>query len=119
MKVNDFPTLPNNANLTRGTRVAMSGGYLAAAGATTDELGTIADDVQTTDGYATVVPFNFAGVKQFKAGSAITQYATVYAAASGTVAATGTLRRGIALQAASGSGALVDVLVQGGSAAAL
>lgn len=119
MKVVDFPVLPNNAAITRGTRVKLSGGYLAAASATEDEVGTITDDVQTTDSYASIVPFNFSGVKQFIASGSITQYATVYAAASGKIASTGTLRRGIALQAASGNGALVDVLVQGGSAAAL
>jgi len=117
MKVNDFPTFPNNANLTRGTRVKLSGGYLLAAGATEDELGTIADDVQTTDEVAAVVPFNFGGVKQMVCSAAVTQYATVFAAASGRVAATGTLRRGIALQAGSAAGAIIDVLVQGGSAA--
>lgn len=117
MKTTDFPTFPNNSNLTRGTRVKMSGGYLAAAGAAEDELGTIAETVQTTDGYASVIPFNFGGVKEMVCSAAVTQYATVFAAASGKVAATGTLRRGIALQAGSADTAIISVLVQGGSAA--
>lgn len=119
MKVNEFPTLPNNSNLKRGLRVKLSGGYATAASASEDELGTVADDVQSTDSVVTIVPFNYGGVKQFIADTAITQYATVYAAADGEVAPTGTLRRGIALQAASGAAAKVDVLIQGGSSAAL
>jgi len=98
----------------------MSGGYLAAASGTQDELGTIADTTLSTDTMAAVIPFNEAGVKEFIASGSVTQYATVYAAASGKVTSTpGTLRRGVALLAASGDGAIIPVLVQGGSAAAL
>lgn len=120
MRTNSTPTFPNNAALTRGTRVVMSGGYLAAASGTQDELGTIADTTLSTDTTAGIIPFNESGVKQFIASGSVTQYATVYAAASGKVSSTpGTLRRGIALEAASGDGAIIPVLVQHGSAAAL
>ena len=119
MRTNSTPSFPNNAALTRGTRVIMSGGYLAAASATQDELGTIADTTLATDTMATIIPINESGVKQFVANGSVTQYATVYAAASGKVSTTVGLRRGIALEAASGDGAIIPVLVQVGSAAAL
>jgi len=119
VRVEEYPTLPNNAALTRGTRVLLSGGYLAAASASQDEIGTISDDVLATDGYASVVPIGFSGVRQMVASASISQYATVYAAASGKIASTGTLRRGIALDAASGDGAIIRVLTQHGSCAAL
>lgn len=120
MRTNTTPSFPSNSALTRGTRVLMSAGYLAAASATQDELGTIADTTLSTDTMATIIPINESGVKQFVASAAITQYATVYAAASGKITSTpGTLRRGIALEAASGDGAIIPVLVQHGSAAAL
>lgn len=119
MNTNNQPTFPNNSALTRGTRVKMSGGYLAAAGDDEDELGTLPDTVLSTDTVAAVVPFNHSGVKQFIAAGAISQYATVFAAASGKIDDSGTLRRGIALEAASGDGAIIPVLVQGGSAAAV
>lgn len=115
MKVSDFPSLPNNSALGRGIRVGLSGGNLAAVGDDADELGTIADNVLATDPVAAVIPLNYYGVKQYVASGAITQYAIVYAAADGKIAATGTLRRGIALEAASGDGAIIQVLHQGGS----
>jgi len=117
MRVNSTPTFPSNSALGRGIRVVMSGGYLAAASSSQDELGTIADTTVSTDTIAAVIPFNESGVKQMVCSTAVTQYATVFAASSGKVAPTGTLRRGIALQAGSGDGAVIDVLVQSGSAA--
>lgn len=120
MRVNSTPTFPNNSALGRGIRVKMSAGYLVAASGSEDELGTLADSVLSTDTVAAVVPLNESGVKQFVASGSVTQYATVYADASGKVSSTpGTLRRGIALEAASGDGAIIPVLVQSGSAAAL
>ena len=119
MRVNSTPTFPNNAALGRGIRVVMTGGFLAAASSSQDELGTMTDTVLSTDTIGSIVPLNESGVKQMVCSTAVTQYATVYAASSGKVAPTGTLRRGIALTAGSGDGAIIDVLVQGGSAAAL
>ena len=119
MRVNSTPTFPSNSALGRGIRVKMSAGYLVAASSSEDELGTLADVVLAGDAVAAVVPFNESGVKQMVCSTAVTQYASVYAAASGKVAPTGTLRRGIALQAGSGDGAIIDVLVQHGSAAAI
>ena len=120
MRINSTPTFPSNSALGRAIRVKMSAGYLVAASGTEDELGTLADTVLSTDTVAAVITINESGVKQFVASGAVTQYATVYAAASGKVSSTpGTLRRGIALEAASGDGAIIPVLVQGGSAAAL
>lgn len=119
MKVNDIPTLPNNSALGRGIRVILSGGYLAAASATQDELGTLPDAVLSGDAYAAVLPINYYGVREMVASAAISQYATVYAAANGKIASTGTLRRGIALEAASGDNSIIRVLSQAGSMAAL
>lgn len=120
MRTNSTPSFPSNSALTRGTRVKMSGGYLAAASGTEDELGTIADTTLSTDTMAAIIPFNESGVKQFICSASVAQYATVYAAASGKITSTpGTLRRGIALEAGSGDGAIIPVLVQNGSAAAL
>jgi len=119
MKVNCHPCFPSNSALTRGTRVKMSAGYLVAASATEDELGTVADTTLATDTVCAVIPFNESGVKQHICSTAVTALATVYAAASGKVAPTGTLRRGIAIEAGSGDGAIIPVLVQGGSTAPL
>lgn len=119
MRTNSTPNFPSNSALTRGTRVKMSAGYLVAASATEDELGTISDTTLSTDTMAAVIPFNESGVKQFICSASVTQYATVYAAASGKVSTTVGLRRGIALEAGSGDGAIIPVLVQHGSAAAL
>ncbi len=116
MRVNDQPTFPNNSALGRATRVTMSAGYLVAAGATTDEFGTLQDSVLSTDTYASVLPLGYFGVREYIANAAISQYATVWAASSGKVSSTpGTLRRGIALEAASGDGSIIRVLMQAGS----
>lgn len=120
MRVNSTPTFPSNSALGRAIRVKMSAGFLVAAGATDDELGTLNDAVLSTDTLGAVIPFNESGVKEFVCSAAVAELATVYAAASGKVTSTpGTLRRGIALKAGSGDGAIIPVLVQGGSAAAL
>lgn len=117
MRVNDVPTFPNNSALGRALRVTMSGGYLAVAGATTDEFGTLQDSVLATDEYASVLPKGYYGVREYVANGSISQYAPVYAAAAGKVASSGSLRRGIALEAASGDGSIIRVLAQSGSGA--
>lgn len=119
MRVNDQPTFPNNSALGRAIRVTMSGGYLAAAGASTDEYGTLQDSVLSTDTYASVLPLGYFGTREYVANGAISQYATVFAAASGKVGTSGTLRRGIALEASSGDGSIIRVLAQAGSGSAV
>lgn len=115
MRVNDQPTFPNNSALGRALRVTMSAGYLVVAGASTDEYGTLQDSVLSTDPYASVLPLGYFGVREYVANGSISQYATVFAAASGKVGSSGTLRRGVALEAASGDGSIIRVLFQAGS----
>lgn len=115
MRVSQFPTLPNNSALAEGTRVKMSAGYLVAASSSEDEIGTIEQRVLAGDTVANVTPINWAGVRHMIAAGAITQYATVYAAASGKIDSTGTLLRGMAMEAASGSGSVIKVLFANGA----
>lgn len=118
MLVSHQPTFPNNSALKRGIRVKMtgSGGYLVAAGATEDELGTIVESVLASDTLAAIVPIGNGGVKQMVANGVVNPMEVVYAAAAGKVSATpGTLRRGIALTASSGDNSIINVLPQAGS----
>ena len=88
----------------------MSGGFLVAASGTEDELGTIEQRVLASDPLASVLPIMNACVRHMIANSAITAPETVYAAASGKIDNTGTLIRGVALEAASGNGSVIKVL---------
>lgn len=110
MLVAQRPSLPNNSALAEGTRVKMSAGFLVAASGSEDEAGTIEQRVFATDPVATVIPLGAAVVRHMICAAAITQYATVYAAAAGKIDASGTLVRGIALDAGSGSGSMIRVL---------
>lgn len=108
-------TLPNNSALAEGTRVKMSAGYLVAASSSEDEIGTIEQRVLATDPVATVLPINFPGVRHMIAAGAINTLTTVYAAASGKIDATGTLLRGMTMEAASGAGSVIKVLFANGA----
>jgi len=110
MHVNEVPTFPNNSALAEGLRVKLSGGYLTAAGAAEDELGTMEGLTLADDSTGAVLPLDEAGVRHMIASEAIAQYETVYAAASGKVATSGTLIRGIAMEAASGNNSVIKVL---------
>lgn len=111
MLVSPRATFPSNSALAEGLRVKMSSGYLVAASGTDVDLGTIEQVVLAGDTTAAVLSRTQAGVRHFIASTAITQYAAVYAAASGKVAATGTLQLGWAMEAASGSGSVIKVFV--------
>lgn len=115
MWVSKLPAFPNNSALAEGTRVKMSAGFLVAASSSEDEIGTIEQRVLATDTVATVLPINAYGVRHMIAAGAITQYATVYAAASGKIDATGTLVRGMAMEAASGAGSVIKVIFANGA----
>lgn len=115
MWVSKLPTFPNNSALAEGTRVKMSAGFLVAASGTEDELGTIEQRVLATDTVATVLPINAYGIRHMIATAALTQYATVYAAAAGKIDATGTLLRGMTMEAASGAGSVTKVLFTNGA----
>lgn len=112
MLTNDYPTFQNNSALGKGIRVKLSGGYLVAAGAAEDELGTLNDLTLASTPNAAVLPIEYFGARKMVASEAVTQYATVYAAAAGKIATSGTLIRGIALEAASGNNSIIWVLTQ-------
>ena len=120
MHVNRYPSFPNSAALGRGLRVKLTAGVLAAAGASDDELGVLPEAVLASDTMASVIPNGTPGVVEMVAAVAITQYATVFTAAGGKIGVTATgLRRGIAMEAASGDNSIIKVLVQGGSGPAV
>lgn len=93
-------------------RVKIASSVLALAGSTEDEVGVLEQNVITTDTLAAVIPLDDQASRQGVASEAITQYATVYAGASGKIAASGTLVRGIALTSASGDGSIIEYLPQ-------
>lgn len=104
-------TLPNNAALAWRRRVRLSGGYLAYAGANESELGVLDEASFATDTAASVALPKNGTVQWMTAAGAITQYADVYAAASGKISATvGSVYIGKALDAASGDGSEIRVL---------
>lgn len=110
MHVAEMPNFPSNSALAEGLRVKLSGGYLAAASGSEDELGTMESLTLAGDLSGTVLPIDEAGVRHMIASEAITQYATVYAAASGKIAASGTLIRGVSMEAASGNNSVIKVM---------
>ncbi|MBL9084202.1 MAG: hypothetical protein JNK76_20550 [Planctomycetales bacterium] len=103
-------SFPNNAALSEGLRVVLSGGYLAAAGAGDIELGTMEERSFSTDTAAPVRLRNAQGTRRMIANAAISQYAAVYAAASGKVAPSGPRKIGIALTAAGANNDVLEVL---------
>jgi len=104
-------TLPCNTTLGRFIRVKMSGGYLAAAGATDNEIGVLNDAIVTAGDYGSVLPNNIGGVRFMVAAGAFSQYASVYGAASGYIDDTANEHYiGVALDAATAAGDIVRVL---------
>jgi len=103
-------TLPVNSALGPYLRVKLSAGYLALASDVEDEVGTLEERVLSGQLRAAVVPREDPCSRLMVAAGVIAQYAEVYAAASGTIAAAGTLVRGIALEAAAGAGSVIEVL---------
>lgn len=103
-------SFPNNAALSEGLRVVLSGGYLAAAGAGDIELGNMDERSFAADTAAPVRLRNAQGTRRMIANAAISQYAAVYAAASGKVAPSGARKIGIALTAAGANNDVIEVL---------
>ena len=110
MHVASKPTFPNNAALAEGLRVKLSGGYLVAAGAAEDELGTMEMRTLANELSGTVLPMDMSGVRQMIMSEAGSKYQTVYAAASGKIATSGTLIRGVLLEDCGGDNSVVKVL---------
>ena len=112
MRVNSTPTFVANSALARYLRVKLSSGKLVVATAADDEVGTLDGAALAADDSVAVIPRGEAGVRKMVAAGAIAQYAEVFAAAGGKVDDSGTLSRGIAMEAASGDGSEINVLAQ-------
>lgn len=93
-------------------RVYLSSGVLALAGATDDELGVMEQRALAADATGAVRLNGTNQTVRVVAASAITAGATIYRAASGKVDDSGTEVFGIALDAASGDGSVIEALRQ-------
>lgn len=104
-------TFPNNSALAGNLRVKLSSGNVAVAGATDDEIGVLEQRTQSTELIAPVrLPATHETIR-VTASEAIAQYANVFPAAGGKISATDNGPRwGIALEAASGDGSVIEVL---------
>lgn len=99
--------------LAKYLRVLWSGTALTAAGATEVEIGTLADTVLSGDLKAAVIPRSIGGSRKYVAAGDFAIGANIYGAASGCVdqdTGGGEVPIGIALEAASGAGSIVEVL---------
>ena len=109
-------TFPNNAALARGTRVKLSSGYLAAAGINEDCIGVMEDATLAGDSVGAVRPISGKDSLWMIANGAVSQYAEVYEAADGKVSATVSgVRIGIAMEASTTDGDVVEILPFGAS----
>lgn len=99
--------------LARGTRVKLTAGLLVAAGLADRHVGIMTARGEISEHASVYLP-NMAGTCQMIAADAITLGATVYSAASGKIsdsAGAGSFRIGTALEAASGDGSIIEVLL--------
>jgi hypothetical protein len=103
-------TFPVSSALGQHLRVKLSAGVLALAGSTDVELGTLENPVVTGDENGTVRLRTAQGTRKMVASEAITAGNPVYAAASGKVAASGTVFCGNAIEAAGSNGDVIEVL---------
>lgn len=111
-------TLPNNSALARYLRVKLASGYLVAAGAAEEEIGTLESRVFATDTVGSVLPRTAEGSRWGVAAGAIAQFATIYRAAAGKVNDVANGRPyGIALQAALADNDEIEFLPLGAEAA--
>jgi hypothetical protein len=100
--------------LAKYLRVKWSGTALTVAAATERAVGTLADTVLSGDLKATVIPMSIGGARKFVAAGAFSVGADIYGAANGKVddaTGGGEVPIGIALEAASGDGSIVEVLI--------
>lgn len=103
-------TFTAGAAIGANLRVKLSAGVLAAAGSTDVEIGTLQEESFASGDVRAVLLRNAAGTAEMVASEAITAGNPVYAAASGKVAASGTVLLGIAISAASADGDIIEVL---------
>jgi len=106
-------TFTAGAAIAQYLRVKLSAGKLAAAGATDADLGTIERDSFADGDEVSVRLWNAPGTRKMVAAGAITQYANVYGASGGKVDDVSNEKFiGIALEAATGDGSIIEVLPQ-------
>lgn len=98
--------------LSRYARVKLSSGELVVADADdANWLGVVREYEPANSEAAAVHLRTAAGTVPMIASEAVTQGAEVFAAAAGKVATTGTVSLGYAMEAASGDGSIVEVLL--------
>jgi hypothetical protein len=100
----------NSTSLLAYRRVVLTAAVLAYAGVSDRALGTLSVGTQGTDTTGNVVLPTTPGTRIMIAAGVIPQYAYVYAAADGKIAATGMVLVGIALTAATADLDQVEVL---------
>jgi len=104
-------SFPNNSAISGNLRVKLASSNLLAAGATDDEIGILEQRTLAADTKGPVrMPANNESV-YVTANAAITIYNNIYPAAAGKVSPTDNGPRwGIALEAASGDGSIIEAL---------
>lgn len=101
--------------LARGTRVKLSSSLLVAAGLADRHVGIMTARGEIGDHAGVYLP-NMAGTVQMIAADSFSAGATLYSAADGKVsdsAGVGSFRIGVAEEAASGDGSIVEVRIDG------
>lgn len=108
----DTPTRTFTAGGALGQylRVKISASKLALAGAADRSIGTMPAPAFADGDPATVTLRNKMGTRRMIANGAVTAYTNVYSAASGKVSATGIYYEGMALEAATADGDVIEVL---------
>lgn len=107
----DLVTLPASSTFSAYRRVMLTSGVIAYAGANDIEYGVLNQAVLSGDTVGSVVHRDCPGTVRMVAASAITQYADVYAAASGKVNdVVSPVYIGVAMTAAGADGDWIEVL---------
>lgn len=112
----DVRSFPNNSAIAPYLRVKLTAGFLVAAAKGEDELGVLEQRVLATDTVGPVRLLHEGQTVRMVASEAIAANANVYPADGGKVRVTlGTdtpERMGVALEAASGDGSVIEVLIK-------
>ena len=104
-------TFPNIVGIAPYLRVKLTGGFLTIAAAADNEIGILEERTQNGDTLGTVRLPSISNTVRVTAAGAIASGATIYRAAGGKVSTTvvGTAW-GIALEAASGDGSIIEAI---------